>query len=265
MRRPLRLLRLWRAIFVVSAQRDLAYRGDFAAQLIVTGLALAGTLVALAAVYAQVRRLAGWDLNGAVMLIGTYLIVNGLHQAFVEPNVVYFAAAKVRTGALDDLLLKPVSSLFLASLGTCRPAALIDTVMGTLVVTSGLLRAGTVPTPGRLFAWFALVAVGATVSWSSRIALASCALYANGLELGAVYSTVWQLGRYPVDVYGPTIRGLLTYAIPLAFISSLPARALSRGASSQLLIGGLLAASCSTAVAAIVWRRGLRHYTSATT
>ncbi len=60
------------------------------------------------------------------------------------------------------------------------------------------------------------------------------------------------------------MRGLLTYLVPVAFISSIPARSLTRGADLPLLAVGLGAALGSALLAYAVWRLGLRRYTSAT-
>jgi ABC-2 family transporter len=87
---------------------------------------------------------------------------------------------------------------------------------------------------------------------------------AVGAEPTVLYAAFWQLGRYPVDVYHPAVRGLLTYLVPVAFISSIPAHTLTHGADPQLLTLGLGAALGLALLARVVWRRGLRRYTSAT-
>ena len=78
------------------------------------------------------------------------------------------------------------------------------------------------------------------------------------------FSGLWHLGRYPVDVYTPFIRGALTYVIPVAFVSTFPALALTRGADTSVIAGGLAAAIASVAVVIAVWSAGIRRYRSAT-
>jgi ABC-2 type transport system permease protein len=88
--------------------------------------------------------------------------------------------------------------------------------------------------------------------------------WAGGLELTVLFSAPWQLGRYPTDVYGGRLRLVLTYVVPVAFVSTRPARALVRGASATALAGGVAVAIATAAVALAIWSVGLRRYTSAT-
>ena len=102
------------------------------------------------------------------------------------------------------------------------------------------------------------------VAWAARLLLAGAAFWAPGVDLTTVYAGLWQLGRYPLDVYAPWVRGLLTWVVPVAFVSTFPARALTRGAEPAVLLGGVAAAAGAIAVVGAVWRAGLRRYTSAT-
>ncbi len=70
-----------------------------------------------------------------------------------------------------------------------------------------------------------LLLAGTVIAWATRVLLASLAFWAPGAEPTVLYSGFWQLGRYPIDIYHPIVRGLLIYVVPVAFISSIPARA----------------------------------------
>lgn len=262
----LRLVRLTGGVFVVSLLQEVAHRTNLLVSLALTALGAAGTVGALAAVYAHVQRLAGWRFGEAIVLLGVYLIVSGLLETFVWPNLLWFGG-KVKDGQLDDLLLVPAPSLFTASLGTCRPLALNGAVLGGALLLVGLRALGTDAarvTPGTALACVVLVLVGVVVAWGLRVLIASVALWSPGLELEVCFSALWPLGRYPVDVYAPWLRGLLTYVVPVAFVSTFPARALTRGADPAVLVGGGVAAAGVVAVVCAVWRAGLRRYTSAT-
>jgi ABC-2 type transport system permease protein len=260
MRRGLRLLR---AIFVSSLQRDLTYRAELVADATFTALTTAGTLVTLAAVYRYVGQLAGRSPGEAVVIVGTFLVVNGLLLAFVEPNLELFATTQILRGGLDEILLKPASSLFLASLGKARPRALVDVVVGVGVAAVGAGMDDGVSAAG-VGLWLLLVGVGFAVAWSLRVLLAVGAFWAPGLETGVFFLSLWQLGRFPVSVYAPWLRILLTYALPLALVASVPARAMTGHVSLIVMFGaGAVAAAC-VLVVRLAWGAGLRRYTSAT-
>ena len=252
----MRVARLVVATFSIAVQRDLAYRGDFVAQLVVTSLGVGGSFLALAAIFSHVHTLAGWRYEQTVVVLGSYLIVQGVLNAFVEPNLLYFGAAKVRSGNLDDDLLKPVAS--------CRPQALVDLLTGISIVAVASLGHRVSASPAGAGAYIVLVAVGVVVTWALRVVMASVSFFAVGTELSAGFSGIWQLGRYPLRVYGRHVATLLTYCVPLAFVSTIPARALTGDVSVRLVLAGLLAAGGSIVVAVRIWHAGLRRYTSAT-
>lgn len=149
-----RLLRLVGGVFAVSLHQELAHRANLAVSVALTALAAAGTLGALAAVYSHVQRLAGWRFGEAVVLLGVYLIVTGLLETFVWPNLTWFGG-QVKNGQLDDLLLTPAPSLFTASFGASRPLALNGALLGVAFVVGGLralgpwFRRGAGPVPHR--------------------------------------------------------------------------------------------------------------------
>jgi ABC-type uncharacterized transport system permease subunit len=259
----LRVLRIMGGIISISLQRDLAYRAEIFVRLGLSLLAAFGALVSLGAVYSRVDQLAGWTFGEAVLVAGMFMIVNGLLLTFIEPNLEWFSE-KMRQGLLDDVLTKPVSSVFLASFATSRPWSLVDVLIGLGVAVFGITSLDTPVTLGGVAAGIALVAVGVVAAWAIRLACAAASFWAVGLELSVFWYAPWTLGRYPLDAYGRIARNFLTYVLPVAFVSTFPARALTRGAGGSLLLGGLATAVIVSVAVGLLWRAGLRRYTSAT-
>jgi ABC-2 type transport system permease protein len=264
LRRVARVPRLFVSTFLTSAQRDVAFRADLVASSAFTALATAGTIVTIVAVFSHVDSLAGRSAGEAVAIVGTFLVINGLLLTFVEPNVELFATTQVLKGGLDEVLLKPAPSLFLATLGRHRPRALVDAVVGIGVVVAALATDGAGITPAGVAVWCVLVAVGFVVAWALRVLLAIGAFWAPGLETAVFFQSVWQLGRFPISVYAPWLRILLSYVLPMALIATVPARALQGHAGAAVVGGAVALAAAAVVVVRFAWRAGLRHYTSAT-
>jgi ABC-2 type transport system permease protein len=257
----MRMLRLLRLTVALSVQQRLAHRADLAFSLLQTAVGMASGVSAVLLLFAQVDALAGWTRAEVIVLLGAYYVVSGLLRTFVEPNLDWFAERVVR-GELDDKMLQPVPLLFAVSAGSCHPLAFAEVVLGVGVMITG--AAGSGVTPGHAAACLLLLATGTTVAWASRTLLAAMAFWAPGLEPTVLYGAFWQLGRYPTAVYHPVVRALLTYVVPVAFVATFPAQALTRGASALLLAGGVAAAAAAVAVTRAVWGAGLKRYTSAT-
>jgi ABC-2 type transport system permease protein len=136
--------------------------------------------------------------------------------------------------------------------------------MGMTIVSIGLWELGSVPTPWGILGWLLTLAMGIAITWASRVLLASLAFWAPSFQPEVLYKALWQFGRYPVSVYRQPIRFTLTYVLPMAFIATVPAQALTRGPSPLLLIVGLAVGLGAILVVQLVWNVGLRRYTSAT-
>lgn len=259
----MKLARLFGAIFIMSLKRDLAFRINLLFQFLLAVTATGAALFAVGIVYTRTETLGGWRVGEAIVLIGTFTIVSGLLQTFIEPNVTWFNQ-RIETGQIDDVLLKPVSSLFLASLGQHSPLALVQIAVGAVVVAWGMSDLGTDPGLANGLAWLVLLLASFALTWATRVIVAMLALWMPGLALDVAYSGIWQFGRYPVTIYRQPVRFALTWVMPLAAITTLPARALTHGVSVPVLLLSLGIGAGAVVLVCLAWSAGLRRYTSAT-
>jgi ABC-2 type transport system permease protein len=259
----MKALRLAMAIFSMSLRRNLAYRTNLLFDGVSNILTNAAGLAVLGVIYEWTDTLGGWNQAEAVVLFGTWLIVGGVLWTCIEPNLGWFQSQVVE-GRLDDVLLQPVPSILLVSLGTCAPLGLVRVLTGLAVVGIGARALGSAPPVPDVLAWCSLIVVAVIFTWASRVALASLTFWAPSFQPEVLYMAVWQLGRYPVSIYRQPIQSALTYVLPLALVSTLPAQALTRGASSSALAFAAAATLAMVVVANLAWSAGLRRYTSAT-
>jgi ABC-2 type transport system permease protein len=72
-----------------------------------------------------------------------------------------------------------------------------------------------------------------------------------------------QIGRFPTDVFDAVLRRLFTYVLPVAFLATIPAKALLGKASGAFLLFAAAWAFAFFVLSRLFWRFALRHYTSA--
>lgn len=259
----MKLLRLFVASFSLSLRREMAFRANLVFQLVLTALNVASGFMVLSIVYTQAQTLGGWSLGEAVVLLGTFQVVSGIFTTCIEPNLSWFAG-QVKNGKLDSVLIQPVSSLFMISLGRCEPLALSQVALGLVVVSLGLHDAGTLPPWWGVLGWLVLIGVGLVIAWASRVLIACVSLWVPSTELDVLYSALWQFGRYPVEIYRQPLRFFLTYVLPFAFLATFPTAALTGRSGLLLPLLGVAAGCVAVVLVQLVWRAGLRRYTSAT-
>ncbi|MDX6252642.1 MAG: viologen exporter family transport system permease protein [Kribbellaceae bacterium] len=258
-----KVVRLFGVLFSLSLRRTATFRADLLFEFAVTLVGTSSAIAALSVVYTRTDSLAGWSSAQALTLLGTFQLVSGLRAAFVEPNVGWLGE-QVKDGRFDALLLQPAPTIFLATLGTSAPLALVNVVLGGGIVAFGIINAAAGVTFTGVLAWLALLIAATAIMWATRALFAAIVFWAFGLSLDVVYDALWQFGRYPVQIYRAPLQLIFTYVFPVALISTVPVDALTGGAglASVLMAIGVAAAACATA--GLVWRAGLRRYTSAT-
>jgi ABC-2 type transport system permease protein len=264
MRRPLRAVRLEVvvALLRVSLLTALQYRASFLAEFLVGSLSAVGVAAPLFLVYARVPLIAGWNFDSALLVTGLFLLYNAFVAGLVEPNLGAIVDA-VRTGELDYLLVRPVDAQLVISLRKVAPAAIWELVAGVVVLGIALSRVG-VPGPGPLAAAAALFVSGLAATYGLWLLVICTSFWFVRVDnLRFLLSAITDAGRWPVSVYGPALRLLLTTLIPVALVSSYPAMALLGTLDGWLAAEAVLAAIGMLAASRWVLRRALRTYASA--
>jgi ABC-2 type transport system permease protein len=74
---------------------------------------------------------------------------------------------------------------------------------------------------------------------------------------------MYEAGRWPVGIYPPWLRWSLTFLVPVAFATTVPAEALSGRLTVQTLLGAVALAAALLLISRAFWRVGLRRYSGA--
>jgi ABC-2 type transport system permease protein len=78
-----------------------------------------------------------------------------------------------------------------------------------------------------------------------------------------LFYAFYEAGRYPVTIYRGLVRILLTYIVPIAFVTTFPASALLGRIDQTTTILGFVIAIALFVVSSRFWSFALRHYSSA--
>lgn len=257
----------------VSIQNLTAYRFDLYMRLVVSLMHLAAELMAVWTIFSNVQTVANWRWQHMLILVGIFRIVAGGIRIFIVPNM-RRVLEDIREGTLDFVLLKPVHSQFLVSIRELVPYRVVDVLLGgTVAIYGGIRLTGGVPV--REVILFALMMfAGLMIVYSVWLMLATlCFWFVRVQNIEMIFWNVFEAGRFPISVYRPWVQWSLTFLIPLAFITTLPAVALADdptllGESNWISLETLpLWAFGFAAVLLVVsnrfWHFGLRHYSGA--
>ncbi|HTE19478.1 MAG TPA: ABC-2 family transporter protein [Armatimonadota bacterium] len=259
----LHALRLLAVFYRTSVQTDMEYRADFFTRVIASLLGLLTTAGSLTVAFQYTSNLKGWTLPHVLVLLAVYYSMDGLIEMFIAPNMREIMT-QVREGTLDFVLLKPVSAQFMATFRTLNIWRAGNLLIGIGLAVYSIGRLSLNVGPGQALAFAVTLAAGIAVVYSFWLVLVTLTFWF--VRLDNLEQIVWQAfeaGRYPVAIYPAWLRAVLTYVIPVAFIISVPAQALTGKVGLDFVPVALLVAIGSLAASSAFWRFGLKHYTGA--
>jgi ABC-2 type transport system permease protein len=253
-------LRLLSAFFRVSVLGELAYRVNFFVQLFQSLLELATALAGLAVIFAYTSTLGGWRPDEVLALVGVYFLVGGLIGLVIQPGMAQLIDS-VRDGTLDFTLTRPEDAQLLISIQHLEIWKLIDIVLGLAVLVIALIRLGAAVGAGQAAAFALMLLAGAAIIYSFWLMLATLSFWFVRVEnILEIFRSMYEAGRWPVSLYPGWLRFALTFVVPVAFATTVPAEALTGRLTAETLLGAVLLAVVLLVASRLFWRAGLRHY-----
>lgn len=256
-------LRLFGVFVRVSFQDDAAYRSEFWVRIVATMYSLATVAAGLWVFFSNTDTIAGWSLFEIIVLIGVFHTAGGVVRAVFAPNF-QRVIEDVRQGTLDFLITKPGSSQFIASFRTFSLPALAESFMGLLVVVFGISQLAEVRGLYTAVAFPFALCCGLVILYSFWLFICTFVFWFVRIEnVTQIFWSLFEAGRYPMDIYPGWLRVMVSYIVPVAVITSVPAQGVAGRLSLPSLAIYALAAAASLFLASRFWRFGIRHYTSA--
>jgi ABC-2 type transport system permease protein len=259
----LRALKLISVFYRTSVQTDAEYRADFFARVIASLVGLGTTLGSLWIAFQYTPHLKGWSLSEALVLVAMYYLMDGLIEMFIAPNM-RETMTQVREGTLDFVLLKPISSQFMATFRTINIWRAANLLVGLSLATYCINRLALNVGWQQALLFAGTLLAGLCVIYSFWLVLVTLTFWF--VKVDNIEQIVWQAfeaGRYPVEIYPGWLRMVLTYGIPIVFIITVPAQALSGRLAPQFVLVAFAVAAGSLVASSLFWRFGLRYYTGA--
>ncbi|HET6411707.1 MAG TPA: ABC-2 family transporter protein [Anaeromyxobacter sp.] len=260
MLRYLRLLGIQvRASLALSAQ----YRLEF----LVSGLlSLFWTLLGLVPIlvlFRDRRELAGWSYPETLVVMGWFALVKGILEGAVSPSLTA-VVDHIRKGTLDFVLLKPADAQFLVSTARFEPWRVVDILAGLAILAVAFQRMGRTPGPLEVLLAGAVLWSATVILYSLWILVVSAAFFVVKVDnLSFLFLSLYDAARWPADVFPAVLRVVFTFVIPLAVLTTIPARALLGRIGPVQVLATAVGAAAFAFLARRVWLSSIGRYTSA--
>jgi ABC-2 type transport system permease protein len=249
----------------MNVKSILEYR--LSAWLVAAGQVLTGlfSFLSLSLLFSRFGSLAGWSFAEAALCFGVTYTAFSISETFARGFDTF--SRMVIQGEFDRVLLRPRSTI-IQVLGAKTDITRISRVLFGIVIICAII-------PGTDIVWgfskictLVLMILGGAAVFTGVFILGAtvCFFTLEGLEVINIFTDGGrELASYPLPVYGKWITRFFTFIIPFGCMNYLPLLYLTGRAERwpvlymlMPLLGFAFILPC-----VLVWRLGVRHYSSA--
>lgn len=254
---------LYLTLFKMNLSKTMAYRGNF---LLFFFLTICESLVAffvIVILYGHVENIAGWEYHDMLLLTGTFMLSNGISWLIFKAGISDFDRV-INAGDFDWYIIKPVDAQFLASV---RRIDIDDTgrlVLGFIIIVMNFPHGDLLSSVIKILLYLFLFFCGQAVLYSILLALKTISF--KSIEGWATNAIAWRfqdLAQFPTDIYRGVVRIIYLFVVPLAFVVTVPAKALTGAITIPLFFGAFAAAVGSLCLSRMIWNKAVKGYSSA--
>jgi ABC-2 type transport system permease protein len=256
-------LRLVAVQLRTSMAQAMAYRFNFIFQGVFSLAWMGVALIPLLIAFDKRPMVAGWDRNSALVMMAYFMAVKAIMEGIISPSLTNLVES-IRSGAFDYTLLKPVDAQLMISASRYEPWRIFDLLGAIGLAIYAFVQKGHAPEPQHLAAGLGLFIAGIFAVYALWIVCAAASFWVVRLDnLVYLLQAVFDIARWPVQVFSPVWRLLFTFVIPVAVMTTFPAMALLGTLSPRAALATVGGSLLMLVVSRMIWRSAIRNYTSA--
>jgi len=256
---------IWLRQLKNGLSQRMAYPVNFLMMCIGAVLSMSLVLIFIQIIFSFVDKLAGWQKSEAMIVVATYMLVEGLVWATVA--MLSGIATNIRTGFLDILITKPIDLQYLVSVWRADPEDWARVVIALIVLLLNipLLGLSSWELFGNSVVYLFFVFNAYLIVYSIFVFLKSISFWViESRYAHMVGETILQSSKYPIDIFfHQVVRVIFSTILPIAFIATVPARILIHGPKLGLVVYSSALAFVFFYLSRRFFHRGLKRYESA--
>jgi ABC-2 type transport system permease protein len=243
---------------------QMEYRFNFVGNLAMETGYLFVKLSYVVVIYRSGVKINGLSPDEILLFIGTFIALTAVYAGLFMINN-FRLRLKIKDGELDLLLTKPVSLQFMATL---RQADLtlfaVDAIAGGVVVAIAWARLGIPITLYTLGGYLGFMLISALVSYSLFLLPQILSFWLmNTSAIAEVTDSFRDFNNMPMDIYNTWIKQVGVFILPIFVISNFPPLFLLGRMPIAYMSWSVLLPLILLLAVRLLWRRGLRAYSSA--
>lgn len=243
----------------------MVYRVSFFVELAVEVLYIFWLIFYFQIVFANVDAIAGWTYEEVLFLLGLNIVLFEFFVAVVYVWGIRVLPEKIKDGAIDTLLTKPLNTLFNLSLSRPYLASFVSMIPGFYLMGYAWLNLDFELNILNLLLSLVVLLAGMVISYCLMIIVTSLSfIFTNATFLPDIAIDLLEFGQNPHPVYqAPILRLVFYFFLPVVFIASVPIDTFFYGPTWHLIVLVVLLAIVFFYVMIKLWRGLIQRYSSA--
>jgi len=248
-----------------NTMQRMAHRFNFVFLCFGASVQMLISIVFIKVIFSFLNNLAGWSFNEALVVVASYMTIEGLIWA----TCAYLGGLRVniREGTLDGMIARPMSTLFLTSIDRADPEDWVRVITGifTLIYALDGLNIAAAELAANSVIYIILIINACIILFSISLFLNSISFWIiDGRGVSGIATAITQVSQYPADIFFHKIaRAIFSTIIPIAFIATVPAKILLNGFDFKLVGYSFIITFIFAVSAGKFWQFALKHYSSA--
>jgi len=259
----LRYLRLYRVFFRNCLIREMGFRWNFIIRFTTEIVWLATSLIWFHVIYSYVRDVGGWTRYQYLFLIGVSYAIQQTFESLLFVNC-HRLSELIRTGELDFYLSRPINSQFLVSTRFVDLGGFANIFFGIGLAGFAWHKLSLPIHPGNLAMFVVLFLNGIIIYYVLMFSLMCLSFWIIRNESATgFFFQITELARQPAEIYNYGIKVFLTFFFPMVVCINFPANVMVRSLSLPQFFYGIAVGLLLLYLSTLIWRVGLRSYSSA--
>lgn len=258
-----RYIRLYLYFLQFSFSKAMEFRVDFSFRIVMDIIYYLVNIGFYKILFLHTGMIAGWTLDEMMIFVASYLLVDAINMTVLSTNM-WWLPYHINRGELDYYLIRPVSPLFFLSLREFSANSFVN-----LLIALGFFIYSLASYPGQwglfdLAALLVLLLNGVLVYYCIQMLMILPVFWTQSPRgFVDLFFTLGLAMERPDKIFRGWIRALFTILIPFGLVASFPVRAFIEGINGEMLIHTTLVSITFWILMLIVWNKGLKNYSSA--
>lgn len=254
--------KVWKQVLKGGLKRSYLYKTDIIVRILRTIFVVGIQILFLNILFGENELYVGWSKSQAYLVIGIWNLLNYLGWSLFATNLLHLES-KVLEGKFDYILLKPLSSSWYASFSDFFITNFVTALSGVILIAYYIVAEWWSISLINILVGFLTIGLALLIWYGIYLFFASFTISNPRNGVLSIAKELLGLTKYPIDVFGDSLRIVFYTVLPIGFLTTLPANIIIGRGNYSLLLGGLVVGVLLLLISEAVWKSNVRKYSSA--